>query len=1097
MEISTAALVSIVIFAVVSVAITPIAVAQDMTINSVQGTVVWANNLTPAEAITVNVTCFSTAEGRYISKEAITKSSPPVLKGQFTTGDVPGWNDGDAFTIAIPGYAIVSGNTSGTLFGDTTNVGNLSISIPEIDTEAPVTTVNVTAPAMPGEPSPLPSGHEMNWTNTAVMLSFRRVDPHSTGVAYTNYSKTSETGPWTTVNATTAIGPDAANVSAITTETFNLTVSDEGATKIWYYSVDQNETPNDERAKLGFTPNLTVRIDTAAPLLTLDVEPGCGDVTLNGTFSDPQSGINASSFELNVDGAPVTPTIANGTYTCTVLLTQGMHNASAYIEDNVGNPANPTSEFFIGHDLNVTPDYYPAGNGIKIVNGGEVPAGADLIINVSYTIRGRMVNDGTCDEPAVDATIEIFNETGLPVYQSGTISTGPINVTDYQDVERPWDTTSLAAGTYTIWVNASVPEDYDWSNNNRSRVVTLVEAVKPSITDWYNDKTGDNSTLLTINESECVHFTATADQMIDTWRWLVNAANQNHNFDNFTYCGWAVNGTYTVTVDATNPNGTSSPIAWTVTVNDITPPAKVMGLTNDTPTHTTVNLSWNANPEGDLVGYKVYQDGVLRGTTPNTYFNVTGLTPSTTYTFSVAACDDNDLEGEWANVTVTTARPPYDVELTADKYADEVAPNKTMTYTLTVRNTGTMNDTYNVTVDDLANASLSKNVTNELQPAETDTIDLNVMSATAGIVVVNVTVTSQTDANVTDIRMFTTTVAEIYRVNVSADKFADTVHLGEIMVYTVTVKNTGTMNDTYNVTVDDLTNASLSKPATALLQPDETDTIYLNVSSATKGTILINLTVASQTDANVSEAKIFTTTVADIKAPAQITDLATSSPTTSSITLTWTAPGDDGNVGTASEYDIRYSTSAITEANWGAATQCSGEPAPQVAGTSESYIVTGLSSGTQYYFAIKTGDEENNWSPLSNVASGTTESGFLGARGGGGAPRDSDGDGLSDLDELITYYTDPYKADTDEGGVNDGQEVARGTNPLDPADDIPPTATPPASPTATPTATPTVPPTITPTGTPTATPTPTPGFEAIFAIAGLLAIAYVVLRRKK
>ncbi|MBC8520397.1 MAG: PGF-CTERM sorting domain-containing protein, partial [Methanomicrobia archaeon] len=46
----------------------------------------------------------------------------------------------------------------------------------------------------------------------------------------------------------------------------------------------------------------------------------------------------------------------------------------------------------------------------------------------------------------------------------------------------------------------------------------------------------------------------------------------------------------------------------------------------------------------------------------------------------------------------------------------------------------------------------------------------------------------------------------------------------------------------------------------------------------------------------------------------------------------------------------------------------------------------------------------------------------------------------------------------------------------------------------TPTPTPEVTPEITP--TPTATPTP-PGFEAVFAIAGLSAIAYAVLRRRK
>jgi len=49
---------------------------------------------------------------------------------------------------------------------------------------------------------------------------------------------------------------------------------------------------------------------------------------------------------------------------------------------------------------------------------------------------------------------------------------------------------------------------------------------------------------------------------------------------------------------------------------------------------------------------------------------------------------------------------------------------------------------------------------------------------------------------------------------------------------------------------------------------------------------------------------------------------------------------------------------------------------------------------------------------------------------------DTDGDGLSDSDEVSKYKTDPLKDDTDGGSVNDGVEVNRGTNPLDPADDI-------------------------------------------------------------
>jgi alpha-tubulin suppressor-like RCC1 family protein len=110
-----------------------------------------------------------------------------------------------------------------------------------------------------------------------------------------------------------------------------------------------------------------------------------------------------------------------------------------------------------------------------------------------------------------------------------------------------------------------------------------------------------------------------------------------------------------------------------------------------------------------------------------------------------------------------------------------------------------------------------------------------------------------------------------------------------------------------------------------------------------------------------------TAVAADTTPPAAVTGLAASGATTASVTLTWTAPGDDGSAGTASTYDIRYSTAAMTEANWASASQCSGEPAPKVAGSAETFTVTGLSPDTTYYLAIKTADEVPNWSALSNV----------------------------------------------------------------------------------------------------------------------------------
>jgi outer membrane protein OmpA-like peptidoglycan-associated protein/opacity protein-like surface antigen len=50
--------------------------------------------------------------------------------------------------------------------------------------------------------------------------------------------------------------------------------------------------------------------------------------------------------------------------------------------------------------------------------------------------------------------------------------------------------------------------------------------------------------------------------------------------------------------------------------------------------------------------------------------------------------------------------------------------------------------------------------------------------------------------------------------------------------------------------------------------------------------------------------------------------------------------------------------------------------------------------------------------------------------------KDTDGDGLKDGEEVMSYKTDPLNVDTDGGTINDGIEVNRGTDPLDPSDDV-------------------------------------------------------------
>jgi len=145
----------------------------------------------------------------------------------------------------------------------------------------------------------------------------------------------------------------------------------------------------------------------------------------------------------------------------------------------------------------------------------------------------------------------------------------------------------------------------------------------------------------------------------------------------------------------------------------------------------------------------------------------------------------------------------------------------------------------------------------------------------------------------------------------------------------------------------------------------------------------------------------------DSVAPAAITDLSVSGVDDSSVTLAWTAPGDDGALGTASGYDLRYSLTPVgsdTVGWWNSAETFSGEPSPSLSGMSDSCAIHNLLPDTTYYFVIKTADEVPNWSSFSNVAVARTTNvgtgdltGFV---------------GLPDHFELFQNYPNPFNSTT-------------------------------------------------------------------------------------
>ncbi len=108
----------------------------------------------------------------------------------------------------------------------------------------------------------------------------------------------------------------------------------------------------------------------------------------------------------------------------------------------------------------------------------------------------------------------------------------------------------------------------------------------------------------------------------------------------------------------------------------------------------------------------------------------------------------------------------------------------------------------------------------------------------------------------------------------------------------------------------------------------------------------------------------------DAVRPAPITDLRTVVHCTN-IEVKWTAPGDDSLTGSAKEYDLRVSSSAITSSNFYQATRILIDP-PLSPGSAELYTDEVGECSAYRYYAIKTADDAPgpNWSALSNLPHG-------------------------------------------------------------------------------------------------------------------------------
>src|SRR5207247_2692407 len=104
-----------------------------------------------------------------------------------------------------------------------------------------------------------------------------------------------------------------------------------------------------------------------------------------------------------------------------------------------------------------------------------------------------------------------------------------------------------------------------------------------------------------------------------------------------------LNGSHTLTAvsrDAAGNTSTSLPVSVTVSNPDTLPPSLPTGLTATADSASQITLAWS--PAADNVGvtgYQVFRNGVQIGIASGNRYQITGISPVTVYTYTVAAFD--------------------------------------------------------------------------------------------------------------------------------------------------------------------------------------------------------------------------------------------------------------------------------------------------------------------------------------------------------------------------------------------------------------------------------------------------------------------------
>jgi len=316
-------------------------------------------------------------------------------------------------------------------------------------------------------------------------------------------------------------------------------------------------------------------------------------------------------------------------------------NFRATVRDNrAGGPANNSDDMIVTVNATAGPFSVSAPNTAVSYAGGSSQT-------VTWVVAGTTANNVNC------ANVDILLSTNGGTSWSTLLAATPNDGSEAVTIPNTPGTTNriMVKGTNHIF--------FDVSNANFTITAGSSDTVAPTAPTLAASGTTETTTNLSWSGATD-NVAVTGYDVYQNGAFKASTASTS-----YTVTGLTPSTNYSFTVRAKDAAGNVSVDSNVVNETTLTPVPDTTAPTAPTlsasgTTTTTTNLSWSGATDNVAVtGYDVYQNGVFRASTTSTTFAVTGLTASTTYSFTVRAKDAaGNVSTDSNSVSVTTLAVP-------------------------------------------------------------------------------------------------------------------------------------------------------------------------------------------------------------------------------------------------------------------------------------------------------------------------------------------------------------------------------------------------------------------------------------------------------